>query len=41
MNIPYMVCAWLFKEERTSLDLCKELADKLNKAGEACRRAKI
>jgi sugar phosphate isomerase/epimerase len=41
MNIQYMVCAWLFKEERTSLDLYKELADKLNKAGEACRQAKI
>ncbi len=41
MNIPYMVCAWLFKEERTSLDLYKELADKLNSAGETCRQAKI
>jgi sugar phosphate isomerase/epimerase len=39
MNIPYMVCAWLFKEERVSLDLYKELADKLNIAGEACRKA--
>ncbi|MDB5263124.1 MAG: sugar phosphate isomerase/epimerase [Adhaeribacter sp.] len=41
MKIPYMVCAWLFKEERTSLDLYKELADKLNKSGEACAKAKI
>jgi sugar phosphate isomerase/epimerase len=41
MNIQYMVCAWLFKEERTRIDLYKELADKLNKSGEACRQAKI
>lgn len=41
MNIKYMVCAWLFKEERTSIDLYKELADKLNKAGEACRQSNI
>ncbi|GEO03742.1 sugar phosphate isomerase [Adhaeribacter aerolatus] len=41
MNIPYMICAWLFKEERTSLELYKELIDKLNKSGEACRKAKI
>jgi sugar phosphate isomerase/epimerase len=41
MNIKYMVCAWLFKEERTSIDLYKALADKLNAAGEACRQAKI
>ena len=41
MNIPYMVCAWLFKEERTSLDLYKELADKMNKAGEACRQSQM
>jgi sugar phosphate isomerase/epimerase len=41
MNIPYMVCAWLFKEERTSIGLYKELADKLNKAGEACRQSQI
>ena len=41
MNIKYMVCAWLFKEERTSMDLYKELTDKLNTAGEACRQANI
>lgn len=41
MNIPYMICAWLFKEERTRLDLYKELIDKLNTSGEACRQAKI
>lgn len=41
MNIPYMVCAWLYKEERTSLDLYKELADMLNKAGATCSRSNI
>ncbi len=41
MNIKYMVCAWLYKEERTSIDLYKELAEMLNKAGEACNRSKI
>lgn len=39
MNIQYMVCAWLFKEERTSLDLYRELADKLNHCGELCRKS--
>jgi sugar phosphate isomerase/epimerase len=41
MDIPYMVCAWLFKEERTSIGLYKELADKLNTCGEQCRKAGI
>jgi sugar phosphate isomerase/epimerase len=41
MNIPYMICAWLFKEERTSLDMYKELIDMLNKSGEACRKVNI
>jgi sugar phosphate isomerase/epimerase len=41
MNIRYMICAWLYKEERTSLDLYKALADMLNKAGEACSKYKI
>lgn len=41
MNIPYMVCAWLFKEERTSIDLYKSLADMLNKAGQACSKYNI
>ena len=41
MDIKYMVCAWLYKEERVSLDLYKQLADMLNKAGEACSKAKI
>lgn len=41
MNIKYMLCAWLYKEERKSLDLYKELADMLNKAGDACHKASI
>lgn len=41
MNIKYMICAWLYKEERTSIDLYKSLADMLNKAGEACRKSSI
>ncbi|MDO1450969.1 sugar phosphate isomerase/epimerase [Rhodocytophaga aerolata] len=41
MNIPYMICAWLFKEERTSLDMYKELIEMLNKSGEACRKVNI
>ncbi|GEO07545.1 sugar phosphate isomerase/epimerase family protein [Segetibacter aerophilus] len=41
MNIKYMICAWLYKEERTSIDLYKELNEMLNKAGETCRKANI
>ncbi|MEJ7681066.1 MAG: sugar phosphate isomerase/epimerase [Segetibacter sp.] len=41
MNIKYMICAWLYKEERVSIDLYKALTDMLNKAGEACSRSKI
>lgn len=41
INIKYMICAWLSKEERVSLDLYKELVDMLNKAGEACAKANI
>jgi sugar phosphate isomerase/epimerase len=41
MNIKYMICAWLYKEERENLDLYKELVDMLNKAGEACAKSKI
>jgi sugar phosphate isomerase/epimerase len=41
MNIKYMVCAWLYKEERVSIDLYKQLAEMLNKAGEACRKSDI
>jgi sugar phosphate isomerase/epimerase len=41
LNIPYMICAWLYKEERASIDLYKALADMLNKAGEVCRQSNI
>lgn len=41
INIKYMVCAWLYKEERVSIDLYKELADMLNKAGETCKKSGI
>lgn len=41
MNIKYMICAWLSKEERVNLDLYKELAVMLNKAGEACSKSNI
>ena len=41
MGVPFMICAWLYKEERMSLDLYKQLADMLNKAGETCRKSNI
>lgn len=41
MNIKYMICAWLYKEERVSIDLYKALTDMLNKAGEECSKSKI
>lgn len=41
MNIKYMLCAWLSKEERVSLDLYKEFADMLNIAGDACSKSNI
>ena len=41
MDIKYMVCAWLYKEERVSIDPYKQLADMLNKAGEACNKSGI
>ena len=41
MDVKYMVCAWLYKEERVSIDLYKELAGMLNKAGEACSKSNI
>jgi sugar phosphate isomerase/epimerase len=41
MNIPYMICAWLYNQERTSIDLYKELADLLNQAGQTCQQSAI
>jgi sugar phosphate isomerase/epimerase len=41
MNIKYMICAWIYKEERTSIDLYKALANMLNTAGEACSKSRF
>ena len=41
LNVQYMVCAWLYPEERVNLDLYKSLAGMLNTAGEVCRKANI
>jgi sugar phosphate isomerase/epimerase len=41
LKIKYMICAWLVPEERVSMDLYKQLADMLNKAGETCKKANI
>lgn len=37
----YMVCAFLFPQERSSLDDYKRIAEQFNKAGETCRKAGI
>lgn len=37
----YMVCAYLFPQERTKLDDYKRYTDLFNKAGEACQKAGI
>jgi sugar phosphate isomerase/epimerase len=37
----YMVCAFLFPEERKTLDQYKELMDLLNTCGETCKKAGI
>ena len=39
VGIKYMVCAWLSPAERGGLDHYKLLADRLNKAGETCKKA--
>ncbi|WP_184547795.1 sugar phosphate isomerase/epimerase family protein [Mucilaginibacter sp. FT3.2] len=41
VGLKYMVCAFLFDNERGSLDHYKQTADKLNKAGELCKKAGI
>jgi sugar phosphate isomerase/epimerase len=40
-GIKYMVCAYLFENERGDLDHYKLLAERLNTAGERCRKAGI
>jgi sugar phosphate isomerase/epimerase len=37
----YMVCAWLSEAERGNIDHFKLLAERLNKAGETCKKADI
>ncbi len=41
VGIKYMVCAYLTDSERGSLDQYKLLAERLNKAGERCKKAGI
>ncbi|MVN78159.1 TIM barrel protein [Hymenobacter sp. HMF4947] len=41
VGIKYMVCAYLIESERGDLDHYKLLADRLNKAGERCKKAGI
>jgi len=40
-GIKYMVCAYLFPEERGGIDDYKKLAEQFNKAGERCKKANI
>lgn len=40
-GVKYMVCAYLSEAERGNLDHYKLLADRLNKAGERCKKAGI
>jgi sugar phosphate isomerase/epimerase len=41
MGQQYMVCAYLFPQERTKIDDYKRYVDVFNKAGEACQKAGI
>lgn len=41
VGVKYMVCAYLLESERGDLDHYKLLADRLNKAGERCKKAGI
>jgi len=41
IGLKYMVCAWLSPVERGNVDHYKGLAEHLNKAGEACKKANI
>ncbi|HMH21069.1 MAG TPA: sugar phosphate isomerase/epimerase [Puia sp.] len=41
LGVSYMVCAWLSPKERQGLDHYKELASRLNTAGEKCKVAGI
>lgn len=41
VGVNYMVCAWLSPEERGNIDKYKLLAERLNTAGETCKKAGI
>lgn len=41
VGIKYMVCAWLSPAERGNLDHYKQLADRLNKAAERCKKSGV
>ncbi|HEX5150258.1 MAG TPA: sugar phosphate isomerase/epimerase [Parafilimonas sp.] len=41
VGVKYMVCAWLSPAERGNIDHYKLLAERLNKAGEVCKKAGI
>jgi sugar phosphate isomerase/epimerase len=41
VGVKYMVCAWLSPAERGNIDHYKLLAERLNKAGETCKKAGI
>ncbi len=41
VGVKYMVCAWLSPAERGNIDHFKLLAERLNKAGETCKKAGI
>lgn len=40
-GLKYMVCAYLFDTERGNIDQYKKIADKLNAAGEICKKSGI
>ena len=41
VGVKYMVCSWLSPAERGNIDHYKLLAERLNKAGEVCKKAGI
>ena len=41
LGVKYMVCAWLSEQERGSLDHYKFIAERLNVAGQQCKKAGI
>lgn len=41
LNIKYMICAWLYPDERGSMELYQQLSGMLNAAAEPCSKAKM